>query len=130
MGGHGSRCKFAGRDDRQPVPRLARDREPIATGELISHPSGLARLELRVMFEELLKRAGRDKLTIKCALDQVDGAWEMKGSDARCIDPVHIYGPRQYSCEKCTKQLHTYIQSKVGFLLNRGANWAGINWPE
>ena len=80
--------------------------------------------------EDCLKKMSREKLTIKRALDEVDGAWELKGSDARCIDPVHIYGPRNYSCDKCTRQVNTYIQAKIWYLLNRGSTSAGITWPK
>ena len=80
--------------------------------------------------EDCLKKMSREKLTIKRALDEVEGAWELKGSDARCIDPVHIYGPRNFTCETCTKQMQTYMQGKIHFLLNRGSNWSGITWPQ
>ena len=80
--------------------------------------------------EECLKKMSREKLSIKRTLDEVEGAWELKGSDARCIDPVHIYGPRNYSCDKCSRQVNTYIQSKVWYLLNRGSTSAGITWPQ
>lgn len=80
--------------------------------------------------EDCLMRLGREKLTIKRSLDEAEAAWDLKSSDCRCIDPVHIYGPRNYSCEKCTRQMHTYIQSKIWFLLNRGATCSGITWPQ
>ncbi len=80
--------------------------------------------------EDVLKKMGREKLTIKKALDEMESAWEAKGSDTRCIDPVHIYGPRHYKCEKCTQQVRTYIQSKVWYLLNKGSTWSGVAWPQ
>ena len=80
--------------------------------------------------EDVLKKMSREKLTVKRLLDEVEIAWEIKGSDARCIDPVHIYGPRNYSCEKCTRQVETYIQSKIWYLLNRGSTYSGISWPQ
>ena len=80
--------------------------------------------------EDVLKKMGREKLTIKYTLDEIECAWETKNSYARCIDPVYIYGPRNYACEKCTRQVHTYLQAKVLYLLNRGSTWAGISWPE
>lgn len=79
--------------------------------------------------EDVLKKMGREKLTIKYTLDEIETAWETKKSDARCIDPVHIYGPRNYACEKCTRQVHTYLQAKVWYLLNRGSTSSGISWP-
>lgn len=79
--------------------------------------------------EDSSKKLSRDKETIKRTLDEIEAAWETKGPEARCIDPVHIYGPRNYCCEKCTRQVNTYIQSKVWYLLNRGSTWSGIQWP-
>ena len=80
--------------------------------------------------QDCLMRLGREKLTIKRSLDEAEAAWEVKSSDCRCIDPVHIYGPRNYNCEKCTRQVHTYIQSKIWYLLNRGVTCSGITWPQ
>ena len=80
--------------------------------------------------QDCLMKMSREKLVIKRYLDEVEGSWELKGSDARCIDPVHIYGPRNYACEKCSRQVHTYIQAKVWHLLNRGSTCSAINWPE
>ena len=80
--------------------------------------------------EDCLKKMSREKFTIKRTLDEVSSAWDAKNCDARCIDPVHIYGPRHFHCEKCTRQVHTYIQGKVCFLLNKGSTWSGITWPQ
>lgn len=80
--------------------------------------------------EDCLKKMSREKLTIKRTLDEISGSWEAKNSDARCIDPVHIYGPRHFDCEKCTKQIHTFIQAKANYLLNKGSTWSGITWPQ
>ena len=80
--------------------------------------------------EDLVKRNSREKLSVKRVLDELDVAWDIKSPDTRCIDPVHIYCPRIYSCEQCTKQLQTFMKTKVNFLLNKDANCSGINWPQ